>query len=108
MIPKTSDEDLKKFVRGYCDGHIFTSGELQDPKLLEMVFMPLISEEGAEILKEEIDDVGLIWEWISKAGPRAVNGYPTFTSFNVMNMEDAKRAAKAIKKELQRRNEMEL
>lgn len=113
-IPSMDDEALRKFVQAYCNQQVFTSWELinrqqnaADPFAeLPMVFMPLAMGALSEWTKEELDDIGLIYEYMSEAGPRAINGNPCFVSFRIMNCADWKRAAEAITKELDRRREV--
>ena len=52
--------------------------------------------------------VGCIWEDISKAGPRGINGYPNFFSFHIMSKPDWERAKVAIDRETQRAKEFEV
>jgi hypothetical protein len=37
---------------------------------------------------EWVKDAGIIYEYISAAGPRSINGYPMFTSCRKLNKED--------------------
>ena len=107
---RMSDEDLKEFVLDYCDRRIFTDQHITSGRVRDvgMVFMVLGLGAGAGMRKEDIDQVGLIWEHMSKAGPRAINGMPTFLSARLMHKDDWERARKAIKRELDRRKEIEV
>jgi len=40
-IPGQSSEQLKQFVRDYCDGRIFCDHQIRDHSLLGMIFMPV-------------------------------------------------------------------
>lgn len=53
-------------------------------------------------------DLGVVYEEHSKAGPRSINGYPIFYSFRVLSRNDWDRARKAITRELERRESMEV
>lgn len=55
-----------------------------------------------------MSDLGVIYEEYGKAGPRAVNGYPIFWSFRILNRSDWERARKVIIQEIQRREDMEV
>jgi hypothetical protein len=57
------------------------------PNMLAMVFMPL-AMGGLGDLNPEL--IGNIVEDIEKAGPRSVNGYPSFFSCQVIHIEDWK------------------
>lgn len=101
-----SDEDLKRFVLGYCDSQIFTLHDMRtdDPRLLRCIFMPLAFGNLSE--HYEVEQLGTIWEWMKNAGPRAMNGYPTFMSVRVMHRDDWERARKAIVREFKRRDDL--
>lgn len=107
--PRMTDEQLKEFVMGYCNGQIFTSSMLgsQLEHLGRLVFMPL----GFGAL-EDIDPatIGLIWEWKNAPGqvPRSINGFPMFTSCRLMHDLDLARAQKAIDVEMERRKEVKV
>lgn len=51
LLVNYSDEELRNFVRGYCDGRIYTSNDVP-PDMLYMVFMPLML--GAMNFPEEV------------------------------------------------------
>lgn len=103
-VPRMSDEDLKRFVLGYCDGRVFTIHDLRldDPHLLRCVFLPLAFSNLSD--HYDVEQVGTVWEWRQDAGPRAINGYPTFISLRVMHRDDWDRARQAIARELERRD----
>ena len=104
--PRMSDEDLKAFVLGMCDGKIFTMNDAP-PDLVPMCFLPLMFNQEA-LPKEVLDRIGMVWEWMSEAGPRGVNNLPIFTSCRLMHKIDWERAHSAILKELERRKNIEL
>ena len=103
-IPRMSESELREFVTEYCNGQIFTSANLpEDSDALGMVFMPLAF--GA-ITEESAKEIGIVWERLSDAGARYINGTPMFFSMHIMHKDDWARAAQAIHAELQRRKEI--
>ena len=98
--PRMSDEDLKRFVLGCCDGAVFTNRHVKDAKLIPLIFVPLAFSTDRDCL----DDVGLLWEWRSEAWSRRINGYPQFGSVRLMHRDDWERARVAIERELKRRD----
>lgn len=52
--------------------------------------------------------LGLVWEYLSEAGPRSVNGMPIFMSLRFMHIEDWNRARTAILREEERRKNITL
>ena len=102
-IPRMKEGDLAQFVIDYCDGKVFISLDVKGDHLLPMVFMVVALGAFSEWKEEDIADIGILWEFWSKAGPRAINGYPMFTSAHYMHKDDWERARKAILRELDRR-----
>ncbi len=89
--PGKTDEDLRQIAVDIHDGKIFTTNHLprEDVNLVPLVFMPL-AFMGQDQL-EQMQDVSLIYEYIDKAGPRSVNGYPAFMSMQALRHEEAER-----------------
>ena len=54
------------------------------------------------------EKIAIVWEWFEKRGPRSINGMPGFFSHHFMHIDDWKRAAPAIERELKRRREFEI
>jgi hypothetical protein len=85
--PRT-DADLKQIAEDLYSGKIFCDQHLENYEQLRFVFMPL-GLGGAEFLQTLIDaKAKFIFEYLDKAGPRSVNGYPSFFSFQYLNGED--------------------
>lgn len=105
---RMSDDALREFVNGYCSGDIYTNYHLPSSDFTVLVFMPLALGALKYFTQVELELIGCIWERLSTAGPRSINGCPTFFSCRLMHADDWKRAKKAIVKELKRRKEIEL
>lgn len=105
MLNSRSEDELTEIAKDIALNKIFTSAHMHENDwagCLGLVFMPMALgafakeppkdfEVGA--LKEEgvtLKDVGLIYEYWDKAGPRSINGYPIFWSCSVLNHEDTK------------------
>lgn len=100
-LPRMSDDELVEFVNDYLNGDVVTDQDIEED-MIPQVFMPLLLGAASQ-LEPVIENVGCVYEYTHKAGPRAVNGLPMFMSFNVMHKQDWKAAVKAIKKEDARR-----
>lgn len=59
-------------------------------------------------LQQSLANVGVIYEWLSAALPRSVNGHPIFASMYLLNKSDWDRVRNAVIKELKRREDLEL
>lgn len=132
-----TEEELKELVRAVYDCKIFTSLQCDDylVRSVFMVSMflgsppskPSISannqinrknklqyiadmieyEEDTPKREEFLKTIGMLYEENSKAGPRAINGYPMFMSCNIVSIEDTKRFIEMYKKYEKKREEFE-
>lgn len=87
---KTNDE-LRQIALDLADGKIFSDRHLGDQShMIGSVFMPVILGAFSDLTKEEIDSgkVSFLYEYLSEAGPMAVNGFPTFFSVKYLNKEE--------------------
>jgi len=106
VLARMADEELAKFVLGVCDDKIFTMHHIPEGSRTNvggMVFMPLTFGAFGGWFEAELENIGTVWEYMSEAGPRSINGYPMFFSCRLMHTDDWKRACRAIDKELARR-----
>ena len=55
-------------------------------------------EDDTQIREEYFKNIGMIYEEFSKAGPRGINGYPTFVSCKIVSIEDTKKFIEMYKK----------
>jgi hypothetical protein len=61
----------------FCDWHLPPSDNLEEwANNIRMCFMPIVFMSSTDFPK----DCGLIWEYLNAAGPRSVNGLPSFMS----------------------------
>lgn len=107
-VGRKSEEELREFVIDFLAGRIFTSAHMPPGERLELVFMPLIFGALAEWPREDWEDIGILYEYMDKASPRAINGMPSFFSFRMMHVDDWARCIKAIQREEQRQKEIEV
>ena len=82
-----TDEELKDIAKGIVLGEIFSTLGMpeQDFNLLPVIFMPISLGAFADSSKEEINDIGLMYEKLSKALPTGINGYPIFGSVRTLS-----------------------
>lgn len=99
----TTDEK-REFFREFCDGRIFSSLDLRaslDKHLLHLVFLPLALASPDTL--PDLSKVALVWEHMSQAGTRSINGCPTFFSCHLMHVDDWNELRPLLVEELQRR-----
>ena len=86
-IVKTDDE-LKQLAVEIFDGKVFTDRHCNRSSDISMVFMPIILGAFSNMTEEERTDIGMIYEYLSEAGPRSCNGMPMFTSLRYLSKND--------------------
>jgi hypothetical protein len=78
-----SDEELKQIAIDILAGRIFTSNHIGEDMLMHtFMVMALMSEEEKVQFMEK--KPVMVFEYLSKAGPRSVNGYPVFLSLEYL------------------------
>ncbi len=96
-LPKNK---IKEIARDIHRGLIFTDRHIktEDERLLGGVFtiLSLMDNKGREKMMK--DPPGMVYEYLSKALPRGVNGYPCFMSMNRLSVDDAVKVFELIKK----------
>lgn len=91
MIKKMTDADINALAEEIYRGEVFTSNQIrkEDLEMLPVIFIP-IALFGQKLINEmRKEDMGMIYEHFSEAGPRSVNGYPSFFSLHIISQEDA-------------------
>lgn len=82
-----TEQELKQIAVDFAEGKIFSNLHLtsdHDQHLLPMIFMPLAL--GADLAeKAQSGECYMIYEYIDKAGPRGINGYPIFFSLRYIS-----------------------
>lgn len=89
-----TEEELKQLARDIHGGNVFTDRHIRPDdrmQMLSMVFMPLVmmDEENIQVVQKRLGDHGMMYEYMDKAGPRSVNGLPSFFSFHTVGSDDA-------------------
>jgi len=88
-----TDDEIRKLAEDMYKGLIFTDRHLENQKELPMVFMPLALMDK-ELIGELIKNPpGMIYEYLDKAGPMAINGMPMFLSLKMTSVDDAKKVS---------------
>lgn len=93
-FPSLKKSEVSKLAKDIAMDKVFCSffiTEDQQNNLLGMVFMPLLLGGLSHFTKEQIDDIGFVYEYYDKAGPRSINGKPIFFSCGFVSKADAKR-----------------
>lgn len=90
-IPSLTEEFLTQLAKDIAMNLVFTSDQIHRNEwdnILGMVFMPIVLGAFSDYSEEARKDIGMIYEYYAKAGPRSINGYPIFFSFSIVNVKD--------------------
>lgn len=89
--PKTDDE-IKEIALGLLANRYFTSPQVDtNPDLMRTIFMPLAFCKAEHLTQMVEQNINFIYEEYAKAGPASMNGYPTFFSMQLLNVDDCKK-----------------
>jgi hypothetical protein len=88
--PKT-DEELKELALGLDHGRYFSSAHCRKPEDVGLVFLPLAMADDALTADLQRMEVTFVYEDLSKALPRSINGMPMFLSMQFLNKADHQR-----------------
>jgi hypothetical protein len=88
-----TDEELKQIAEDMYKDLIFTSNHVrkEDSSLLSTIFMPLAFMDEKTRKEWKKNTPYIFFEYMSKAGPRAINGYPIFWSAQYLYEDDYKK-----------------
>jgi len=88
-----TEEKVKELARDLYADKIFGSWMLPESQMdmLFMVFMVLIFMDDIQKKKMKRDNTFFFYEYYDKAGPRGINGMPSFMSCHILSGDDVKR-----------------
>ena len=102
---RMDDEDLKQFVRDWLASGVWSDRHCRSEDLMtSFMILALMPPPPPDF----VEQVGLVWERMSAAGPMAVNGMPMFFSVRFMHKADWERVRPVIEQEEKRRDEIAL
>ena len=86
-----SQAELKQIAIDLFDGKIFCDRNLRDIMDARMVFMVIGLGGMEDFTEQEMGNIGLLYEYLDKAGPRSVNGYPCFFSVQLLTKVESEK-----------------
>jgi hypothetical protein len=99
--PPKTDEELRQLGIDFYKGAVFTSMNISPEHMQEMftsVFMAICFLDQ-ESKKELLDQNPYVfYEYMSKAGPSSINGYPCFLTFQWVTREEWVKALQTYQK----------
>jgi hypothetical protein len=96
---KTEDE-LKQLAADILARRIFTSGMIQAPQDIPLVFRSFLRKNKLERKelqqKMKTGQAALFYEYLSEAGPSSLNGIPTFSSVQILSKAEVQEVQKHL------------
>ena len=91
-VENRSAEELSQIAKDIVTNLVFTDRHIRDfdSGLLPTIFMPVALGAFAECSEAYVNDVGMLFEYYDKSFPRSINGYPIFSSLQILSKHDAK------------------
>ena len=89
-IPNRTEKELKQLAMEMCTGAVFSDWNISKydyQSSFTSVFMVMALADPATLPP----NIGMVYEHISQAGPRSVNGYPMFMSCKMLSREDSEK-----------------
>lgn len=80
-----TEAELKQLALDCVEGKIFHNCMLADTADLRMVFIPLALMDNKQLDDLDASEPHLIFEYLSEASPRGVNGMPSFFSMQCLS-----------------------
>lgn len=98
MLNGRPEKELNRLARDIVQQQVFLSVYIReaDMQMLGMIFMPLGLGALADMSEAEVNDIGVVYEYYDKAGPRSVNGYPIFFSCHIISRQDWEYVVKKV------------
>lgn len=93
--PKT-EEEIKQLALDIHAGKVYTDRHCGNISEISMVFMPLAFGLGLD--PEDEKKIGLVYEYMDQAGPRSINGKPTFSSMRFLDTNDTNRVSEKLER----------
>jgi hypothetical protein len=90
MLESRPIAELNKIALDIFKERIFTDRHIKqgDEKMLTTIFMVIGLGAFCDYDEKTKKDIGLLYEYYDKSMPRNINGYPMFTSVNVLSKYD--------------------
>lgn len=93
-----SDKEIKELALACRAGSVFGTWNIppQQQQMSGSVFMTLLFMSSIGHKRMKRDGIIHVYEFLSEAGPRSINGMPTFMSHRSLNGDDTKRLTVAL------------
>lgn len=85
-LPIIDIEKVHELARDIVMDKVFIDRFISEPDhewnhMLRAIFLPI----GLGGMPANVEDIGMVYEYLEKAGPRSINGYPIFFSCQMLH-----------------------
>jgi hypothetical protein len=93
-----TDKAIKELALAVRAGSVFGTWNFRESEknMIGTVFMAFMLMNSIQKKILVRDGIFHLYEFMDKAGPRSINGYPIFYSFHMLDRDDAKRLETAL------------
>ena len=95
-VPNKPEDELTQLAKDIHGNLVFTDRHVRNPHDLTSVFMLMMLVDPRQM--PVINSIGMVYEYLSQAGPMAVNGNPTFFSMKMLSKHDTEIVWKKVAK----------
>jgi hypothetical protein len=95
---KHTEEELKGIAKDIWAGKIFSTWNITNQDEYPLVFLPLVFLDKKTITEWKKKEVSFIFEYMDKAGPRSINGMPSFFSCKCLTKTETAKMFEHYKK----------
>lgn len=98
MIESKTKDELNRIAEDLHAGRIFCDRHCERVEDVRSVFMIIALMDREQLQQLGEDGVGLVYEYLDRAGPISVNGLPTFLSMKLLNRDDTEYVIDRVEK----------
>ena len=95
-----TDTEISALAERIFRNEVFTSAwhcrDAQQVMDSFMVIFALMENDDRKKLAKTLEDGGMVWEAFSEAGPRSVNGMPSFFSCHIVDAADTAKVREVL------------
>ena len=96
VYQKKTPEQIETLAWDITGGRVFGSWN-GPPDMIKSCFMILMFMEQKHLDQLKEQNIAHLYEYMDKAGPRSVNGYPSFMSAQYIDVDDMAKVVKRLK-----------
>ena len=93
---RKTDQEIRTLALDVLSGRVFGTWSHEDAARLSFMPLGLCGSEHIEAMQQA--EIAHVYEYIEQAGPRSINGLPSFMSMKLLDKQDAQRLMAELKR----------